>query len=182
MLTRRIARPLIAGIYVAGGADAFLHPDTKAAKAQAVAPAVAAKLGLPQDTETLVRINAGVQVGAGALLAADKLPRLAAVALLASLVPTTLSGHAFWKESDDQARSMQRTQFLKHASMAGGLLLAARDTEGRPSLGWRARRAAHQGRERLPVEAIARATVRAPWPPSSPSPPPTTRGSGTTRG
>ena len=151
VLTRRIARPLIAGTFVAGGADALLHPDTKAAKAQAVAPAIAEKLGLPQDTETLVRLNAGLQVGAGVLLAVDKLPRLAALALLTSLVPTTLAGHAFWKESDDDARNMQRTQFLKNASMAGGLLLAARDTEGRPSLGWRARRAAHKGRDRLPV-------------------------------
>ncbi|MBK6501203.1 MAG: hypothetical protein IPG03_02165 [Candidatus Microthrix sp.] len=37
---------------------------------------------------------------------------------------------------------MSRIQFEKNASILGGLLLATVDTEGRPGLGWRARRAA----------------------------------------
>jgi putative oxidoreductase len=62
--------------------------------------------------------------------------------LAASLVPTTLAGHAFWNETDPQAKNAQRLQFYKNTSVFGGLLLAAVDTEGRPGLAWRARRAA----------------------------------------
>ena len=67
---------------------------------------------------------------------------LSATVLAASLVPTTLAGHAFWNETDPQAKYAQRLQFYKNTSVFGGLLLAAVDTEGKPGLAWRARRAA----------------------------------------
>src|SRR5437763_214856 len=129
-MIRRVARPMIAGMFIVGGLDAFQHPDTKAAKAEKVAPPVARTLGLPEDTTTLVRANGAVQVGAGALLAVGRFPRLASLILAGSLVPTTLAGHRFWEETDKQARTMQRTHFLKNVAMLGGLLLAAVDTEG----------------------------------------------------
>jgi hypothetical protein len=44
---------------------------------------------------------------------------------------------------------MQRIQFFKNVSMLGGLLLAALDTEGRPSLSWRAHRAAGYAAEKV---------------------------------
>jgi uncharacterized membrane protein YphA (DoxX/SURF4 family) len=62
-----------------------------------------------------------------------------------------VAGHAFWREADDGARKQQRTQFLKNLAMGGGLLLAATDLEGRPSIGWRARRAARRGLHALPT-------------------------------
>src|SRR3954452_21928734 len=150
-MIRRVARPMIAGMFIVGGLDAFQHPDTKAAKAEKVAPTVARTFGLPDDTTTLVRINGAVQVGAGALFALGRLPRLAALALAGSLVPTTLAGHPFWEETDKLARAMQRIHFLKNVGMLGGLLLAAVDTEGRPSLGWRAHRAAERATALLPI-------------------------------
>jgi uncharacterized membrane protein YphA (DoxX/SURF4 family) len=70
------------------------------------------------------------------------MPRLAALALAGTLVPTTIAGHRFWEIDNPQQRSAQRIHFLKNLSMLGGLLLAATDREGRPSLSWRARRAA----------------------------------------
>jgi putative oxidoreductase len=63
--------------------------------------------------------------------------------LAAGLVPTTLAGHPFWGVPKEQ-RAAHRTQFLKNVSLLGGLLLAAVDTEGKPSLGWRGRRAARK--------------------------------------
>jgi hypothetical protein len=45
----------------------------------------------------------------------------------------------------------QRMQFLKNAAMAGGLILAALDTEGRPSVRWRAKRAVRKAGKKLPV-------------------------------
>jgi len=57
------------------------------------------------------------------LLAMGRAPRLAALALAASLIPTTIAGHRFWTETDPSARAAQRIQFLKNAAMLGGLLV-----------------------------------------------------------
>ena len=76
---------------------------------------------------------------------------LAATVLAASLVPTTLAAHRFWEEEDPRARAAQRVHFQKNCAMLGGLILAAVDTGGRPSLGWRARRAARRAVRALPT-------------------------------
>ena len=79
-----------------------------------------------------MKVNGAVMVGAGALLALGKLPRLAALALAGTLVPTTFAGHRFWEETDEKARKMQRIHFLKNVSMLGGLILAATDKKPAP--------------------------------------------------
>jgi uncharacterized membrane protein YphA (DoxX/SURF4 family) len=139
---------MLASMFIAGGIDAVQHPDSKVKRAEPVAMPLAERLPLPDDPAELVRINGAVQAGAGVLLAAGKLPRLAALALIGSLIPTTAAGHRFWEETDDQARAQQRTHFLKNMAMLGGLILAATDTDGRPSLSWRARQAKDEARQR----------------------------------
>jgi len=155
---RLIARPMLAAIFVSGGVDTLRDPGPRVAPAEKVAPKLAVKIPyLPEDTETLVKINAAVQVGAGTMLALGKAPRLSALALIATLVPTTAAGHRFWEYDDAAQRGNQRYHFLKNVGLLGGLLLAAVDTEGRPSLGYRAARAgqaaqvlAKAGARRLP--------------------------------
>ena len=146
-LVRRLARPCLAAMFVTGGADALKNPAPKVPAAEDVAPSIAAKVPwLPEDTESLVKINGAVQVGAGLMLATGRLPRLSAALLAGSLVPTTLAGHRFWEETDPTARAQQRLHFFKNLSMLGGLMLAAVDTEGRPGLAWRTQHAAqHAG-------------------------------------
>ena len=141
-VTSRVARPLLASMFIAGGIDSIRHPESKAKKADKVGRPIAEAVGLPDDPVTLVRLNGAVQVAGGALLAVNKMPRLASVALACSLVPTTLAGHPFWEEVDETAKKQQRTQFLKNMAMLGGLLLSAADTGGRPSVPWRARKSA----------------------------------------
>lgn len=148
-LTRLIARPLLASIFVAGGINALRKTDAHAVKAKPVADRLvplAEKavpgLPIPSDATTLVRINAGAQILAAGALATGRLPRLSASVLAASLVPTTLAGHPFWTETDPDTKAQQRLQFIKNTSIFGGLLLAGVDTEGQPGLAWRARRAA----------------------------------------
>jgi uncharacterized membrane protein YphA (DoxX/SURF4 family) len=51
------------------------------------------------------------------------MPRVAALVLAGSLVPTTLAGHRFWEEDDPKTRAAQQLQFLKNTSMLGGLLM-----------------------------------------------------------
>jgi len=152
-LVRRLARPMLGAVFVASGIDALRNPGPRAELAADVGARIARPLGLPEDAQTLVRINAGVQVGAGLMLATGKFRRLAAVALLASLVPTTVAGHPFWDADSPEEGARERVHFLKNLGLAGGLLLAAVDTEGKPSLGWRARHAAGHARES--VEDVA---------------------------
>jgi uncharacterized membrane protein YphA (DoxX/SURF4 family) len=157
-------------MFVMGGIDALRNPASKVPAADPIAPAIAEKLPwLPEDTETLVKINAGVQVGAGLLLATGRFPRLSSALLAGSLIPTTLAGHRFWEEQDDTRRKQQRIHFFKNLSMLGGLILAAVDTEGRPGLAWRTQHAAHhvavgtrRGRRNARLEArLAAQTARA---------------------
>jgi putative oxidoreductase len=144
-LSRRLARPLLASIFVVGGWDALWNPEGKVKKAAAVTEPLAQKAGVDAlDSEALVRINGAVQVGAGVLLALGKFRRLAAVALIGSIVPTTYAGHRFWEEVDPVSRNQQKMHFLKNVGLLGGLILAAFDTEGEPSLAWRAKRQARQ--------------------------------------
>jgi putative oxidoreductase len=146
---RTFIRPLLAGTFIAGGIKTFRNPSAVAPAAERVAAPIAARLGLPTDPESLVKINAGVQIGAGALLALGLFPRAAAAALAASLLPTTFAGHPFWEEDDPDKREGQRIQFLKNASMLGGLLSAVVDTGGRPSVFWSSRRAAGRAADSL---------------------------------
>lgn len=136
---------MLAGMFVFGGIDAVRNPTTKVPKAERVAPPIAKRLGLPTDPTGLVRLNGAAQIVGGSLLAVGKLPRLASTLLAASLVPTTVAGHPFWEEHDPGTRSQQEVQFLKNTAMLGGLILAATDTGGRPSVTWRMRRQMRKG-------------------------------------
>ncbi len=138
---------MLASMFLLGGWDAVNRPGPKVEAADDIAPQVAAKIpGLQeQDTETLIRVNGGVQLAGGTLLVLGRFPRLASFALAASLVPTTLAGHRFW-EHEGADREQQMLHFFKNVSMLGGLLLASVDTEGNPGLAWRARHSAeHAG-------------------------------------
>jgi uncharacterized membrane protein YphA (DoxX/SURF4 family) len=157
-LSRRIARPLLASIFVVGGWDALWNPAGKARKAEAVTEPLSDSVGVDQlDPETLVRINGAVQIAGGILLAVGKHRRIAALALIGSIVPTTYAGHRFWEESDPTTRAQQKMHFVKNLGLLGGLILAAFDTEGEPSLGWRAKR---QARELETTISVGRAKAR----------------------
>ena len=118
-LVRRVGQACLASVFVSGGLDVLRDPHPRAAKAKAVAD----RLGV--DPVTLVRANAAAMVAGGAALASDHVPRLAAVGLAASLVPTTLAGHAFWTEKDRAQRKNQRVHFGKNVGLIGACLLVA---------------------------------------------------------
>lgn len=168
MLVRRLARPLLASIFIFGGINELRQPVAHAEAARPLLDDVTERVretlpdGAPTDAETLIKVDAAVKVGAGTMLALGRAPRLAALALIGSLVPTTAAGHPFWAVDDEQDKQQQLIQFLKNVGLIGGLLIAAADTEGRPSMGWRAHRAATRAskqiqqttttaREKLPV-------------------------------
>lgn len=125
-LVRTLARPMLSAVFISGGVDQLRHPDAKAAKVEPVTDLISRSVPrAPKDPETLIRINGAVQVGAGVLFALGRFPRLSALVLAASLVPTTAGGHRFWEETDPGQRSAQQIHFLKNAGLFGGLLFAA---------------------------------------------------------
>lgn len=141
MLVRRIARPMLASIFVVGGVEALRNPAPKAAAAErASIPNPTLEQAGITDSEQAVKINAGVQIGAGLLLGLGRFPRLASLALAGTLGPTTLAGHRFWETTDPTARKREQFDALKNLSLAGGLLIAAADTAGKESLARRTKR------------------------------------------
>jgi uncharacterized membrane protein YphA (DoxX/SURF4 family) len=162
MLIRRIARPMLSAAFISRGVDALRSPKPAADAARPTLEGLS-KLpdpvgtNVPSNAETVARINAAVQIGGGLLLATGRLPRVASAALALSVVPGSLGGHTFWSESDPQRKADERRAFLTDVSLIGGLIIAAVDTEGKPSLGWRGRRAARKVSEAvtaaLPVGA-----------------------------
>jgi putative oxidoreductase len=153
-LTRKFVRPLLGAFFVANGVDSLRNAEAIAREAKPVTdrfvPIVerAAPDGTPVPTEavTWVRINGAVQIAAAAALATGRFPRLASGVLAGSLVPSTAARYRFWEASDPAQRREQLTHFFKNVSLTGGLLIAAGDTEGRPGVAWRARRASRDAR------------------------------------
>src|SRR5262249_9450672 len=152
---RDAARPMLAAIFITQGFDTMLHPQRVAPRAEpVVAPLAELVPGVP-TTEDAVRLNGAVQFTAGSLLALGIFPRLSAAAIAVTLVPTTAAGHRFWEVEDEKERAQQRIHFLKNLAIFGGLLIAAGDTAGRPSLAWRRRYAVRSPRRNAHIATPA---------------------------
>lgn len=154
MVLRRIARPLLSVAFIGQGVNSLLNPKSAAEAAAPAADGLQAlpdsvSGNIPSDPETIAQITAAVQIGGGLLLATGKLPRVASAALAVTVLPANLGTHSFWNESDPVAKAQKRQQFLTDLSLLGGLLIASADTAGKPSLGWRGRRAAERISERV---------------------------------
>ena len=117
---------MLSAMFIAGGIDSLRNPAAKVPAAEKVAPEIAGRLPLPDDTEQLVKINAAVQVGAGGLLALGKLPGWRRWPSARPLIPTTLAGHRFWEEQDAAQQRAQRIHFLQERRTA------RRPAAGRP--------------------------------------------------
>jgi uncharacterized membrane protein YphA (DoxX/SURF4 family) len=140
---------MLSAVFISRGVDALRSPKPAADATRPTLEGLS-KLpdpvgtNVPSNAETVARVNAAVQIGGGLLLATGKLPRVASAALALTVVPGSLGGHTFWSESDPQRKADERRAFLTDVSLIGGLIIAAVDTEGKPSLGWRGRRAARK--------------------------------------
>jgi putative oxidoreductase len=140
---RTAARTLLSAIFVYDGLRAVADSEQYAPQAKRVTDRVAPLLEktdprLPTDARTLVKINGAVQAAAGLMLATGHLTRPAAALLAGTLLPTTVAAHPFWAYDNPTDRRNHEIHFLKNLGLLGGLLLAAADTGGRPSLRWRA--------------------------------------------
>lgn len=140
---------MLAAVFIGQGFEALRSPKPAAEVARPALEGLQ-KLpdpvgsGMPSDAETFAKINAAIQIGGGVLLASGRLPRLASAALAGTVIPANLGADMFWDEPDQQLRADKRRAFLTDISLLGGLIIASADTAGKPSLGWRGRRAARK--------------------------------------
>lgn len=152
-LLHTAGRMLTAPIFITGGLSAIKDPAGKAAMAESTLDAIREYVpGLPDDNELLVRINGGVQILAGATLLLGIKPRLSALALAGSLVPTTLAGHSFWEMEGGDAKAHQ-TQFSKNLAALGGLLLIAGEGDSTKAIEKAAAKAAKKVEKRALKQA-----------------------------
>src|SRR5207237_8730629 len=108
-LSRTIARPLMASLFIASGLEVLANPEPRAKVAKPVVDKVASVIPFaPRDPVDAGRLNAAVHLGAGVLLAAGVMSWLAALRLVPAMVPTTVAGHAVWAVDDPVSDLEQR--------------------------------------------------------------------------
>ncbi len=154
-IIRAAGRTLLASYFIASGIKSLKDPTPLVPAAEPLADKVVPLVKqyapepvagyVPQDAKTLVRINGAAEVLGGLALATGFGRRLGALLLAGTLVPSTIAKYPFWSREDPEQRADDRAHFLKNASLLGGVLLASVDTEGKPSIAYRA----HKGGQTL---------------------------------
>ncbi|RBP65697.1 putative membrane protein YphA (DoxX/SURF4 family) [Brevibacterium sanguinis] len=141
-LLQATGRMLTAPIFISGGYSALTQPGGRVEAAGPTLDTMREYLPfLPDDDELLVRANGALQLAAGTGLLLGIKPRVSALALAASLVPTTLAGHAFWEMGEEDA-AVHKTHFSKNVAALGGLLLVAGADVGKKAAQKAAKKAA----------------------------------------
>lgn len=156
---------MLASIFVVDGVRHLINPELKIDTARWVLDRVGPRLEkidprIPTDPRTVVRAKAATDVVAGVALATGHFTRPAAAVLAAGLVPVAAAD-----------RSDMPTSLLKNLGLLGGLLLAAADTQGRPSLRYRTthavdrsqravKRAARQAKRDAKIATMSAAAAR----------------------
>lgn len=152
-MIRKIARPMLASVYIADGVDTLVNTQAHVDETQSVLDKLRAALPtqyakqIPNDPELVARAVGGTKVGAASLLAIGKAPRLSAGVLALTAIPTILGRHAFWETQDEKEKSARRSGFLTNVALLGGLGITTMDTAGKPGLRWRASHAAHDAQK-----------------------------------
>ena len=121
-MIRKLARPMLASVYIADGVNTVMNSSARAKGAEKVVSTVKAVLPaqyasfIPSDPETVARINGGVKVGAGTTFAFGKAPRLSAGLLAASTVGTLVGRNAFWDAKNEDEKARMRTGALTNVA------------------------------------------------------------------
>ena len=157
-LLRAVPRAMLASYFLASGIKAIRDPESFVPAAEPLTDRVVPLVKeyspeqvagfVPENTVTLVRVFGVAQVAGGVALATGKGRRLGALLLAGTLVPSTIANHPFWRVQDPEERARDRSHFLKNVSLLGGVLIASVDTEGKPSLAWRAQKGGQTWQDR----------------------------------
>ena len=108
---------MLAATFITRGVEALRSPKPAADAARPTLEGLS-KLpepvgpNVPTNAETVAKVTAGVQIGAGLLLATGRLPRISSAALAVSVVPGSLGAHAFWNETDAERKASERRALI----------------------------------------------------------------------
>lgn len=154
-MIRKFARPMLASVFVWDGVDTLRNASDHVAETgsvlqrlRKVVPAQYAGY-IPNDPELAARAVGGLKVGAGSTLALGKAPRTSAAVLALSTLPNLLGRNAFWEAEDSEEKNNRRNGFITNTALLGALFIATQDTEGKPSLAWRASKSAERTNKKI---------------------------------
>lgn len=142
-LIRKIARPLLAASFVYDGVNQLRAPEGHTYLTPAVDAAAKARpelAPLKGQEKLLAQGIAGTQVAAGALFAIGRFPRISSALLVATGSINAYLNFRASEVQDQQEKKRRLTDAVRHASMVGAVTLASVDTDGNPSLAWRAQK------------------------------------------
>ncbi|WP_346844517.1 DoxX family protein [uncultured Rothia sp.] len=140
-LVRKLARPLLASSFVLSGIDRLKNAEdfSHLKKAIDVAAKSNPQLSALKGQEKLLGQGlAGAQVLAGSLFALGKLPRFSSLVLLATGATNAYVEYAATEATTAEAKKARTRSALTHGSLLGAIAITAVDTDGNPSLAWRA--------------------------------------------
>jgi putative oxidoreductase len=129
-LTALVGRTLLAAIFLISAAGKAMHPAETIAQMQSVGISGAG---------FWIWVAFAAELFGGLALLFGFLTPIAALGLIAFLIPTTLYFHAFWNVAADQ-RMAQMIHFLKNVGLAGGLAMVFAHGPSRYSVDDRLRR------------------------------------------
>lgn len=156
-LLRFVGRSLLAGFFVSNGLKAVRKPDEMVDAAEPIAekfvpfaqrnlpPAAAAYL--PTDTRSLVRLTGAAQVAGGLAMFTGVGRRPGACLAALAMVPHVLAANP--RAVPAGQREAARSVFVRNLALLGAALVVSQDTQGNPSLLWRA----NEGYARLQRQA-----------------------------
>lgn len=142
---RFVGRSMLASYFIVNGARSLTAPADQVAAAEPLADkfvplaqnVVPESITLPTDPKSIVRAGGAAEVLGGLALATGLGRRLGAATLLGTLVPQIVAS-APTSLRWENLRTIAQGDFLRNLALAGACALAAQDTEGSPSLAWRA--------------------------------------------
>lgn len=141
-LVRVLARPLLASSFILTGVDRLRNTDSTAAALRPtldrINKAVPSAASATSNEKRVAQVLGAAHVGAAVLLGIGRFSRLSALVLVGTSALNTAVEFNNADSSTPQARKARRNQMIKNLSLIGAVLLAAVDTNGRPSLAWRA--------------------------------------------
>lgn len=140
-LVRKVARPLLASSFIVSGIDRLRDPDSSKhlTKLVDLAASTSPQLKVLKGQEELVgKVLAGSQVAAGTLFALGKFPRLAAAQLFITGAINSYVEYRAAEANTKNEKTARRNVALANSSLLGAIAISAVDTDGNPSLVWRA--------------------------------------------
>lgn len=168
---RFVARSMLASYFVLNGVRALARPEDLAPATAPIAEKLMPKLSaalpesarafVPTDATGLAKLNGLLQIVGGASLATGFFRRVGAGVLAVTTVPNLLAANPLTKGPGQAAA---QAEFGTNVALLGGVLLAAQDTEGKPTLAWRLRTqrellAKDAAKRKAELERDARATA-----------------------